>query len=171
MITFAKGVTSGYLPLGGVVASGRVAEPFWEGDGAAFRHGATYSGHPACCAAALANLDLLASDGLLERGQDLEGPLAGALAPLADHPNVSEVRTGTGLMAAVEIAPEVLAAEPNAVAKVVLAAREHGVIVRPLMSAVAVSPPLTIQQPELELIGDAVGRALDTLPQGAVGRT
>ena len=56
MIVFAKGVTSGYLPLGGVVASARVAEPFWSQSGHVFRHGATYAGHPVCCAAALANL-------------------------------------------------------------------------------------------------------------------
>ena len=69
MIVFAKGVTSGYLPLGGVMVSERVAEPFW-GDpgGPIFRHGSTYAGHPTCCAAALANIALLERDGLLERG-------------------------------------------------------------------------------------------------------
>ena len=60
MLTFAKGVTSGYLPLGGVVVGAKVAAPFWE-DGAWFRHGPTYSGHPTVCAAAMANLDIIGS--------------------------------------------------------------------------------------------------------------
>jgi putrescine aminotransferase len=170
LVTFAKGVTSGYLPLGGVIASGDVAEPFWEGEGAAFRHGATYSGHPTCCAAALANLDILGRDGLLERGRELEGELAEVLAPLADSPNVAEVRAGLGLLGAAELAPDVLAADPDAVARVVFAAREHGVIVRPLVSAVAVSPPLTIQREQLELIGEALAHAFDSLPKGMAGR-
>src|SRR5215217_1012914 len=68
MITFAKGVTSGYLPLGGVVASGEVAGPFFaEPGGPMLRHGATYAGHPTCCAAALAVLDIYESEGVIER--------------------------------------------------------------------------------------------------------
>jgi putrescine---pyruvate transaminase len=66
MITFAKGVTSGYLPLGGVVVAGRVAEPFWSTpESPVFRHGATYAGHTTCCAAALANLDVLEHERLV----------------------------------------------------------------------------------------------------------
>lgn len=169
LITFAKGVTSGYLPLGGVVASGRVAEPFWEGDGAVFRHGATYAGHPTCCAAALANLDVLEHDGLLERGRELEGELADILSPLGDSPQVAEVRAGLGLLGAVELAPDVLASDPEAVNKVVLAAREQGVVVRSLGSSVAVSPPLTVERAHLELIGEALGRAFDVLPRRLAG--
>src|SRR6201999_2679719 len=66
MLVFAKGVTSGYLPLGGVVVAAEIAEPLWHGDpGNPFRHGATYAGHPTCCAAALANLDIIEEEGLL----------------------------------------------------------------------------------------------------------
>ena len=93
MITFAKGVTSGYLPLGGVVASGRVAAPFWDEGGLLFRHGPTYSGHPTCCAAALANLDILEREGLIERGGALETPLARALGALGSHELVGGVET------------------------------------------------------------------------------
>jgi adenosylmethionine-8-amino-7-oxononanoate aminotransferase len=72
MIVFAKGVTSGYLPLGGVVVSDRVAEPFWSGPGApVLRPGATYAGHRTCCAAALANLDILERERLVSRGREL----------------------------------------------------------------------------------------------------
>ena len=159
LITFAKGVTSGYLPLGGVVASWRVAEPFWTGDGALFRHGATYSAHPSCCAAGLANLDILERDGLITRGAELEGALEAVLRPLEDHPLVSEVRAGIGLLGAVEIDP------PGLAANVFKAARERGVMTRALLSSVAVSPPLTIQQPELELIGTTLREALDAVAE------
>jgi adenosylmethionine-8-amino-7-oxononanoate aminotransferase len=108
LVIFAKGVTSGYLPLGGVIVSGRVAEPFWSAPGNAFRHGPTYSGHATCCAAGLANLDILEREGLITRGRELEADLFDALAPLAEHPLVAEVRGGVGLMAAVELHGEVL---------------------------------------------------------------
>ena len=74
MITFAKGVTSGYLPLGGVVVSGTIAAPFWDEPSPPwFRHGPTYAGHPTCCAVALANLDIIEREGLLARGLELRG--------------------------------------------------------------------------------------------------
>ena len=103
-ITFAKGVTSGYLPLGGVVvlACGRA---LLDRRRRAFRHGATYSAHPTCCAAGIANIDILEREGLIARGAELEGALDAVLAPLADHPLVSEVRAGIGLMGAIEIDP------------------------------------------------------------------
>ena len=95
MITFAKGVTSGYLPLGGVIVVGAVAAPFFaEPGGPMLRHGATYAGHPTCCAAALAVLDIYEAEGLIERGRELEEPLRDALAPLASHDAVGEVRAG-----------------------------------------------------------------------------
>ena len=101
LLCFAKGVTSGYLPLGGVVASARVAEPFFEQPGVLFRHGPTYSAHPTCCAAAIANLDILEGEGLLDRGRELEGEIAGALGALDGHELVGEVRAGIGALGAV----------------------------------------------------------------------
>jgi len=165
LVTFAKGVSSGYLPMGGVIASGEVAAPFWSDGGAMFRHGMTYAGHPACCAAALANLDVLERERLIVRGRELEGDLAEVLAPLKDHPHVAEVRSGLGLIAGVELSPEALAADSGAVAKVVRAARDHGVLVRALVSSVAVSPPLTVQAEHLTLIGDSLAYAFDALPE------
>ena len=105
MITFAKGVTSGYLPLGGVVTSSRVAEPFWTGDGALFRHGATYSAHPTCCAAGLANIDILEREDLIRAARELEGALDAVLRPLADHRWSARCAAGIGLMGAIEIDP------------------------------------------------------------------
>ncbi len=155
MIVFAKGVTSGYLPLGGLVVHERVAEPFWADGAAPFRHGATYAGHPAACAAALANLDVLEREDLLGRALVLEGELHAALRTLADHPLVREVRGGVGVLGALELDPAVA---PPAVAR---AARERGVLIRPMTSAVAVSPPLTTRPEHLDRLTDATRAALD----------
>jgi putrescine---pyruvate transaminase len=155
LITFAKGVTSGYMPVGGVVASARVAEPFWDEPGNMLRHGATYSGHAACAAAALANIDILEHEGLVTRGRDLETTLEAALRPLEDHPLVPEVRAGIGLMAAVEIDPPTLVPAVNA------GLREQGVLARGLGSSIAVSPPLIITEEEIGIVAAAYKTALD----------
>jgi putrescine---pyruvate transaminase len=161
MITFAKGVTSGYLPLGGVIVSEQIAAPFWGGAGApVFRHGATYAGHATCCAAGIANISLLERDGLLTRGRDNELALLNALSPFAEHDAVAEVRGGVGTLAAVELDEELLAREPRAVALAVAAARQAGVLVRPLARAIAVSPPLTATDEHFGLIADAVEQGL-----------
>src|SRR3954452_11664291 len=106
MITFAKGVTSGYIPLGGGVVSNALAAPFYDQPGQMFRHGATYAGHPAACAAGMAVLDIYEREDLIPRGQALEQSLADALATLADHPAVGEIRSGLGFLAAVGVAPD-----------------------------------------------------------------
>jgi adenosylmethionine-8-amino-7-oxononanoate aminotransferase len=163
MITFAKGVTSGYLPMGGLIVSGAVAEPFWSGAGRPFRHGATYSGHPTVAAAALANLDILDKEDLLVRSLEMEQPLFDALRALESHPVVGEVRGGVGLLGAVALKPTLLAEDPSLVARAHRAVREAGVITRPLGDALAVSPPLTITAGEIELIRDAMISGLDSL--------
>jgi putrescine---pyruvate transaminase len=164
MVTFAKGVTSGYLPLGGVLVSERIAEPFWRAPGGpVLRHGPTYSAHATCCAAALANIALLARDGLLERAVELEGPLLAALTPLADHPSVAEVRGGVGLLAAVALTDEAIEQRPDAITRIVMAAREDGVLLRPLGTAVAVSPPLTVETEHFTLMANAIERGLEAL--------
>jgi len=169
MIVFAKGVTSGYLPLGGVVISEQVAEPFWgEPGGPVFRHGPTYSGHATCCAAALANIELLEREGLLARGRENERALFDALTPFASSGAVSEVRGGVGMLAAVELAPDVLEREPRAVALTVAAAREAGVLVRPLARAVAVSPPLTAGPEHFALITSAFEQGLQAAAPAAL---
>ena len=157
MITFAKGVTSGYLPLGGVVISDEIAEPFWSDPAAGpFRHGATYAGHPTCCAAALENIRILEEEGLLSRGRDLEGELLAQMNRAADLPATGEVRGGTGLMAALEIDSEILDRDPGAAIRLAMLMRAEGVLARPLGRGVAVSPPLTVTSEHLETIGDAL---------------
>lgn len=165
MIVFAKGVTSGYLPLGGVMVSERVAEPFWrEPGGPVFRHGPTYAGHATCCAAAIANIGLLERDGLLGRGREYEQALLDALMPLAAHEDlVSEVRGGVGTMAAVELTAEVRNREPRAVVSVVRGARAAGVLLRPGASAVLASPPLTAGPEHFELIAQGIEQGLSAL--------
>jgi putrescine aminotransferase len=163
LVVFAKGVTSGYLPLGGVVAHERVAAPFWDEGAAPLRHGATYSGHPAACAAALANLDILEGEGLLERALELEGELHAALRTLGDHPLVTEVRGGVGVLGALELDPDRVGADATLPARVAKAVRVRGVLVRPMVSAVGFSPPLTLRPEHLDVLVDGVRRGLDDL--------
>ena len=164
MVVLAKGITSGYLPLGGVMISDAVAEPFWaEAGGAMFRHGATYSGHPTCCAAALANIDILERENLVARGRELEGVLMDVLAPLADHPACGEIRGGLGLAAAVDLTPEALKSVPGAMARYAGAAREAGVMLRAQATGLAIGPPLTIDSSHLDEIAGAVRAGLDAV--------
>jgi adenosylmethionine-8-amino-7-oxononanoate aminotransferase len=163
LVVFAKGVTSGYQPLGGVVVSGRVAEPFWDRPGQVFKHGQTYSGHPVACAAALATIEVLERDGLLERARQTEETLAQALKGLADHPLVDHVRAGTGVLGALELDARQLAARPDLPAVLFAAIRERGVLVRPMGSSLGFSPPLTVTDEHLDLMADAVRSGLDSV--------
>ncbi len=163
LIVFAKGVTSGYLPLGGVIVSPAIAEPFWEGEGRRFAHGATYSGHATCCAAALANLDLLARDGLVHRARALESGFYERLAALEDHPLVGEVRGGVGLLAAVALEPALLERDPQAAVRFATLARKAGLITRGLRDGVAVAPPLIVEDEHVELCVEALHAALEAL--------
>jgi putrescine aminotransferase len=145
-----------------VIVSGAVAAPFFEAPGGPMlRHGATYAGHPSCCAAALEVLDIYDRENLLVRGRELEQPLLDALAPLADHPAVTEVRGGCGLLAAVQLASH------DMVAKVAQGAREAGVLVRPLLGSIALSPPLIVEREHIQQLADGIHAGLervDTAP-------
>src|SRR4051794_22174962 len=102
VITCAKGISSGYIPLGAVIVSDRVRAPFWDEGAAPFVHGGTYAGHPAACVAGLVNIEILEREALLERAAALEPVLRDLLAPLAELPGVAEVRSA-GLAGAVEL--------------------------------------------------------------------
>jgi putrescine---pyruvate transaminase len=168
LITSAKGLSSGYLPIGAVIAGPRVAEPFWRaGSTEIFRHGHTYSGHPAAAAVALANLDLIEREQLIPRVAALEPVLAKVMAPLAGHDLVGAVRSGTGLLAAVEIAEDARAADPAIGQKLVAAIRGRGVLTRLLRGvALQVSPPFVITEPEIGRIAEAFGDAFDEVARG-----
>src|SRR4051795_11901950 len=114
------------MPLGGVVVARRIAEPFWESGGAMFRHGPTYSAHPTCCAAAMANLDIMRRENLLQRGMELEGEIAGALRTLEGRDLVGDVRAGIGALGAVAFDTDALAAHPDLPQRVFAPARARG---------------------------------------------
>jgi putrescine aminotransferase len=161
IITSAKGLSSGYAPIGAVIVGPRVAEPFWRGAGEWFRHGYTYSGHTTACAVALANLDLIEREGLVARVAELEPVLARILAPLADLPLTGEVRAGTGLLAGVEIAADARAADPGLAARLVSDIRDRGVITRLVGgTALQVSPPFVITEQEIGRIAEVFADAL-----------
>jgi putrescine---pyruvate transaminase len=162
LIVCAKGITSGYLPLGAVIASGHVAEPFFDGTVGMWRHGYTYSGHATVAAAALANLDVLERERLVARARTLELELADALRPLADHDLVTEVRVAEGVLAAVQIDPARIAEDVTLPVRAVAAARSAGVMTRSLATgAIHVSPPLVITTEELGELSDGLRKALD----------
>jgi putrescine aminotransferase len=164
LITCAKGITSGYLPMGAVVAAPSVTEPFWRADAGMFRHGYTYSGHAAVAAAALANLDIVEREGLAKRALQLETDLADALAPLARHHIVEEVRAGTGVLAAVQLRADALEQDPALAGKVVAACRRAGVMTRTLATgALQISPALVIDDEGLAELRDGIAAALDDL--------
>ncbi|MEP7023803.1 MAG: aminotransferase class III-fold pyridoxal phosphate-dependent enzyme, partial [Actinomycetota bacterium] len=151
MITTAKGLTSGYAPLGAVIIGPRVTEPFWRpGSAEVFRHGYTYSAHPTACAVGLANLAVVQREQLVARVAELEPVLAAAMTPLAGHDLVSEVRAGTGLLAAAAITAAARAADPGIGPRLVAEIRDRGVITRLVRGvALQVSPPFVITEPEI----------------------
>jgi putrescine---pyruvate transaminase len=167
LMTCAKGISSGYVPLGAVVASGRVRAPFWDESAAPFLQGGTYSGHAGACVAGLANLDILEREALVARVASLEPVLRGLLEPLRDEPGVAEVRVA-GLAAGIELDPELLASSPGAPAAAVLAARRSGVLTRVLRGvALQISPPFVVTEAELEAIVEGVAAGLREAVAGA----
>lgn len=157
---FAKGVTSGYLPLGGVFISDRVADVLID-KGGEFFHGYTYSGHPAACAVALANVRLLQREGLIERVRDDIGPyLQKGWQSLAEHPLVGEARM-TGLMGALELVrskqPVERFDEKQGAGTICRDALiDNGLVLRAVGDTIICAPPFTLTHEEAdELIGIA----------------
>lgn len=160
MITLAKGVTSGYLPLGAVLCGERVQEPFWNGKAGVFRHGYTYSGHATCCSVGLANLDLIEQEKLVERSKELEPVLKSELQRLQKSPLVQEIRC-VGLTAAIQLSDRSRTAVPDLVDKVITIARGKGVLTRSLMGhSLHISPPLVISSAEIHTMVSAFEKAL-----------
>lgn len=157
LITFAKGVTSGYAPLGGVLVAPHVWRPFYADDPSTpiFRHGATYAGHATASAVAMANLDVLENDGLLPRVVELERLLADQLQQLgARRPSVAEVRVG-GFLGGVALVEQVQA-EHAADALI-----DIGFISRPLRgNTLQISPPFIVSDDELVSFVAAIDHVL-----------
>jgi adenosylmethionine-8-amino-7-oxononanoate aminotransferase len=166
LLTFAKGVTSGYCPLGGVLVSDRLAEPFLAA-GTSFLHGITFAGHPVSCAVALANLDVMAREDLPGRVQDLETDFRSTLDTLTDLPIVAEVR-GLGYFYGIELTKageDFTAEESEWLIRGFLGKRlrELGLICRaddrgdPVIQ---LSPPLIVGPDEFDEIRDRLHQAL-----------
>lgn len=157
MITFAKGVTSGYAPLGGVLVAPRIWQPFYVDDPSTpiFRHGATYAGHATACAVAQANIDVLEADGLVPRAAELETLLGTRLAQLAaDRPSVADVRVG-GFLGGVTVVDEIKAED------VVDGLLDLGFVSRPLRgNNLQISPPFITTDAELVAFVDAIDHVL-----------
>jgi adenosylmethionine-8-amino-7-oxononanoate aminotransferase len=157
VLVVAKGITSGYMPLGAAIIAQRVWDPFWkDGSDLVFRHGVTYAGHTAACAAAHANLDLLERERLVERVLELEPLLSDALDPLRSHPGVAEVRTGAGLLAGIELA------DPSAAARVYDLCLAAGALMRVIAGGtLQISPPFVVEEADLHFVARVVADALD----------
>jgi putrescine aminotransferase len=165
LITFAKAVTSGYIPLGGVMVGDRVAKVLIE-QGGEFNHGYTYSGHPVACAVALANLDIMEGENLVGRVRDDTGPyLAAQFATLLDHPLVGEAES-CGLMAGLVLVKD---KTNNTVfppeLSVGMVCRGHcfanGLIMRAVGDRMIIAPPLTITHAQIDEMMGLIRLALD----------
>ena len=164
VLTMAKGLTSGYVPMSAVAISRRLREVLW--NGGVWQHGFTCSGHPVAAAVAVANLTLIEAEGLIERVAREVGPYFGAsLAKLRGHPIVGEVRS-CGLIAGLELVrPGGGRArfEPPGLAGAVVrdACWEEGLIVRAIRDGIALCPPLTIRREEIDQLSERLDRALE----------
>ncbi len=160
LMTVAKGLTNGCVPMGAVFATSKIHDAFMNGPEhlIEFFHGYTYSAHPLACAAALATLETYADDGLLTRAAQLEGYFADALHSLKGLPNVIDIRN-IGLVGGVELSP--LPGEPAKRAfNVFLDCWEQGLMVRTTGDTVALSPPLIVEKSHIDRIVDVLGAAI-----------
>jgi adenosylmethionine-8-amino-7-oxononanoate aminotransferase len=157
LILFAKGVTAGYQPLGGLIASAKVAAPFFESAGVVWRHGYTYSGHASACAAGLAVCRVYEEEGVFDRASELERELAAAVASLKDLGPVTGTRAGTGAMAAVQLDP----GDPTLAPRIAMAVRDLGVITRAIAgNSLQISPPLVFRPSHVEEMTEGLRRGI-----------
>jgi beta-alanine--pyruvate transaminase len=160
MITCAKGITNGAVPMGAVICQQKIHDVFMQGPEhlIEFFHGYTYSAHPLACAAGLATLETYADEGLLTRAQQMAGTFADAVHSLKGAPHVIDIRN-FGLVGGIELAP--LPGEPAKRAfNVFLECWDQGVLIRTTGDTIALSPPLIIDKPQIERLVDVVGKAI-----------
>lgn len=169
LMTFAKGVTSGYLPLGGVMVGDRLADVLID-EGGEFFHGYTYSGHPASCAVAIENIHILQREGLVERVRDDIGPyLQERWEKLGDHPLVGETRM-IGLIGALELVADKESLRrfdedlgAGTICRDILV--ENGLVMRAVGDTIVVAPPFTLSHGEADELIDKAWRCLDLTQQ------
>ena len=165
LIAMAKGMSSGYLPISAVGVSKRIVDVMLE-KGGDFVHGYTYSGHPTCAAVALANIEILEREGLIERTRDVSGPyLANALRRLDAHPLIGETRS-LGLIGAIEIVAEkgthkrFKGEEGHAGPVVRDLCIRNGLMVRAIRDSLVMCPPLIISEAEIDRLVDILEKSL-----------
>ena len=169
LMPIAKGLSSGYMPIGGVLISERVAKVVIEGG--EFAHGYTYSGHPVAAAVASANVSIIENEGMIDQVRDVTGPyLQQRLAELLDHPLVGQVR-GIGLMAAIELVQD-KESHTNYPKEVGIGgvcrdyALENGLVMRAVGDSMIMCPPLIISKLEIDELVEKTKKSLDqTLTQ------
>lgn len=165
LMSLAKGITSGYLPLGASMMSDEIAEVLTRQG--YFAHGFTYSGHPTATAAALANLNLIEKENLIPRVREEVGPyFQKKLQEFSGNPAVGEIR-GYGLIGALELLPRngkagLDPSNPLGI-KAAKIAREHGVIIRGIRDLIAIAPPLIITREEIDFLFNAIRQTIDEL--------
>ena len=165
LMPIAKGLSSGYIPIGGVMVHDRVAEALLA-QGGEFFHGFTYSGHPVACAVALENIRILREEGIIDHCRAHTVPYFQArVRELGDHPLVGEVR-GAGMLAAVQLAEDPATRkrfEPEGDVGVLCRDRSfaNGLVMRSVAESMVLSPPLVITRGEIDEVVDKARRALD----------
>jgi len=174
IITFAKGLTSGYLPLSATAVQQHIFEAFLDepGTDSHFRHISTYGGHPACASVALKNIEIIEEEHLADQAEQTGRYLMAQLSNLKDHPWVGDIR-GRGLLVGIELVADKQTKEPLDGAKVAAIASycmAHGVIigrntntVPGLSNVLIMAPPLVLTQDEADLLAKTLKQALDSL--------
>jgi 4-aminobutyrate--pyruvate transaminase len=163
IVSIAKGISSGYIPLGAVGVTDEIYETMLEPD-AMFMHGFTYSGHPVACAVALRNIAILEDEELASNAAEQGAYLLSRLEELSPHQNVGDVR-GKGLMLMVEVVKDKASKEPftpadDAGPRLARAVRKHGIVPFASEKGIMLSPPLTITRQEVDLIAEAVEKSI-----------
>ncbi len=168
IMTFAKAVTSAYIPLSGFIASKRVHQAILDAPAdKKFMIGCTNSAHPTACAVALRNLQIFEDEQLVERAEHLGRRLNEGLARLREMPHVGNAR-GLGLMAAVEVVADKQSRQPYAASdgiglKIARAMRDHGVVTRAKGDSVLFAPPLVTTEEQIDIIINVTGDAIDMI--------
>jgi beta-alanine--pyruvate transaminase len=160
LITCAKGITSGTVPMGAVIAKQAIHDVFMNGPEhlIEFFHGYTYSAHPLACAAGLATLDTYAEEGLLTRAKELEGYFADAVHSLKREPNVIDIRN-LGLIGGIELAP-ITGSPTKRAFDIFLDCWQQGMLVRTTGDIVALSPPLIVEKSQIDQIVETLRGAI-----------
>jgi adenosylmethionine-8-amino-7-oxononanoate aminotransferase len=167
-MTFAKAVTSAYIPLSGFFMSGRVHRAVIEGPAdAKFMIGCTNSAHPAACAVGLRNLQIFEDEGLVKRAEVMGKRLREGLGALIEMPNVGDVR-GLGLMAAVEVVADRASRQAYAPAagvgpRLAKAMRERGVVTRVKGESILFAPPLVINEAQVDTIVNVTAESIESV--------